>query len=332
MAKKFFNQKVSNKKKTITQIIIISICVIGIVACLLIVNYFNKKIPKDAVIELRDSVAVEVNGQIPDKTVFFTKLEQIDEENISINFDNVDLKKVGDYELEVKIYNKKYKTVLKVVDTISPVLEIKNVTIDEGDTYTVQDFVNSCTDNSNEECIIEFYTLATTQEGEKIDYASYTENGTYPIQIIAKDATGNQTAPLSTTLIIGTGKEETSEPKCKFGTDEYNTDENILAVSVSENGCAIDPALYNNESILQAIKNFGDIESQKIKNEFKKLNIPGTMYLDLNQLPISNSEGEGFVGYGLEITLKNDSNEIIEQYHVKTDGTRIYSINKYNLP
>ena len=75
MAKKFFNQKVSNKKKTITQIIIISICVVGIVACLLIANYFNKKLPKDAIIEMRDSVAVEVNSELPDKTVFFTKLK-----------------------------------------------------------------------------------------------------------------------------------------------------------------------------------------------------------------------------------------------------------------
>ena len=332
MAKKFFNQKVSNKKKTITQIIIISICVIGIVACLLIVNYFNKKIPKDAVIEMRDSVAVEVNGELPDKTVFFTKLEQIDEENIDINFDNVDLKKVGDYELEVKVYRKKYKTVLKVVDTISPILEIKNVTIDEGANYTAQDFVSSCTDNSNEECIIEFYNLATTQEGNPIDYTTYTESGTYPIQIIAKDASGNQTAPTEAILIIGEGKEEVPQTKCKFGSNEYNTAENILAVSVSENGCAIDPALYNNESVLRTINNLATIEAQKIKNEFKKLNIPGAMYLDLNQFPISNSEGIGFVGYGLEVTLKNDSNEVIEQYHLKNDGTRSYSINKYNLP
>ena len=332
MAKKFFNQKVSNKKKTITQIIIISICVVGIVACLLIANYFNKKLPKDAVIEMRDSVAVEVNSELPDKTVFFTKLEKIDEENISINFDNVDLKKVGDYELEVKVYRKKYKTVLKVVDTISPVLEVKNVNINEGDAYSANDFVSSCTDNSNEDCIIEFYNLATTQEGEAINYASYSENGTYPIQIIAKDATGNQTAPTSAILIIGDGEEEISQTKCKFGTDEYNTDENVLAVSVSENGCAIDPALYNNENVLQAIKNLTNVETEKIKNEFKKLNIPGAMYLNFNQIPISNSDGEGFVGYGLEVTMNDENNEVIEQYHVKVDGTRSYTVNKYNLP
>ncbi len=331
MAKKFFRQKVHNKKRTITQIIIISVCVIGLITCFSLTYYFSHKLPKGAKVKLRDSVAIEINSELPEKTTFFSELEKIDKKNITVDFKKVNQKKVGEYPVTIKVHNRKYKTTLKIVDSYSPELTVKNVTINEGDSYKVSDFVEKCTDNSGEKCKVEFYTLALTQEGEKIDYSAYKDKGTYPIQIIAKDASDNQTAPQTAYLAIGE-KVTNNQTKCKYGADQYATDKYTLAVTVSENGCAINPELEKDENMLKAVKALSDTETKKLQSEFQKLNINDDMDLKFNENPIPNIEGKGLIGYSLEVVLTNTkTNEVIEQYFVKNDGSRIYSINKYKL-
>ncbi len=331
MAKKFFRQKVHNKKRTITQVIIISVCVIGIISCLLLVHYYNSKLPEGAVATIRDSVTVEVNSKLPNKTAFFSELKNVDAKNISVDYKKIDIKQTGEYEIKLKVFKKKYKSTLKIVDTISPELTVKDVTIAKGTKYRAEDFVASCSDNSKIECHVEFYQLATTQDGGKIDYAKFEEEGTYTVQIIATDDFGNKTAPMEATLVIGEGSEMPKPVKCNFGNTDYDNEKYILAVSVGENNCAIDPDLYNNETILAAINTFTNDELAKIKNEFNKLNIRGTVNVYPNQIPIPNKTGEGLVGYALEMVLKNGDGTELEHYFVRSDGSRVYSVNKYNL-
>lgn len=332
MAKKFFRQKVHNKKRTITQIIIISVCIIGIISCLSLTYYFSHKLPKGAVVKLRDTVTVEINEKMPEKTTFFSELEKINEKDITIDYKKVNNKKVGSYEVIIKINRQKYKTTLKVVDSYSPELVVKNISIKEGDTYKASDFVESCTDNSNEKCKVEFYTLALDQDGNKINYASFKEKGTYEIQIIAKDSSNNQTSPLTAYLSIGEDNSEVKPTKCKYGSEDYDASKYNLAVRVSENGCAINPELEKDETILKVINDLSNAETKKIQNDFKKLNIQDDINLQLKRNPIPNTETKGLIGYSLEVILSNSKNEILEQYFVKSDGTRTYTINKYNLP
>lgn len=333
---KFFKQKVHNKKKTITQIIIISVCVIGIVACLFITYYFNSRLPKDAVIKIRDSIAIEIHDDLPDKTTYFSELKNVKEENIDVIYKNVDKDKVGDYEVTIKVFRKKYKTTLKVVDTEAPVLEVKDINILTGKKYSANDFVKSCSDNSNDKCIIEFYDLATDQDGNKINYEDFSKEGSYEIQIIAKDETGNQTAPQKVKLTISKNENEKPIEKpesntCKYGNNDYDEQKYILAINVSEKDCALNPDLEKDENILKAIKNLSNSEIQKLKNQFKTLNLNESMYLNIHQNPIPNKENTGLVGYSLEIEMANSKNEVIEKYFIKDDGTRIYSVNKYKL-
>lgn len=346
MAKKFFRQKVHNRKKTITQIIIISVCVIGIVACFFIANYFNNRLPKGSVAELRDSVAIEVHGELPEKTTFFSKIENIADKNITINYEGVDTDKVGDYEIEIRVFKKKYHTTLKVVDTYSPELTTKNYSILETESYKASDFVESCTDNSEEKCIIEFYDLATNQDGTKIDYSSYKAIGTYKVQIIAKDASGNQTAPTDATLIINddpnkdveqnpnTDQKPNTNTTCKYGNADYDTNEFILANSVAENNCAVDLNLYQDANLMKGIDNIMAAETKKIMNEFKKLNITSDVTVNRKPEVILNKTGKGVVGYSLQMELFeniNGKDELVESYYLKLDGSRVYSVNKYNL-
>jgi uncharacterized membrane protein YvbJ len=94
MAKKFFYNKVYNPRKKIISYTIIGVALIGIVLCFWISKNFRTN-DSNAVIKLRDSVSVEVNSSLPDKTVYFQELSGVKEDNINVNTDQVDLSKVG---------------------------------------------------------------------------------------------------------------------------------------------------------------------------------------------------------------------------------------------
>ena len=89
--------------------------------------------------------------------------------------------KLGTYEVVIKNKDKEYKSLLNVVDTTKPVLKLKNVSIKVNDKYKVSDFVEECSDNSLEDCILSFKEDKT-----------YKDVGVYDIVIIAKDSSGNE--------------------------------------------------------------------------------------------------------------------------------------------
>lgn len=329
MARKFFNQKVHNTKRTITQIVIICVCIIGVILCFYLVNYFNKNNNKDAIIEMRDSVATEINTEYPDKTVFFEELENVKEDDIEISYADADITKVGEYPVVLKIYNKTYKSKLIIVDTIAPVVKVKDVSIEAGKSYKATDFVESCTDNSKEKCKVAFYTLATDQDGNKLTYDNFTTSGTYKIQIVASDSSDNTTISQAT-LTIGKGTTTEQPTYCKYGNNEYNKNKYIMATDVTENGCALDLNLYQDENVLASVKALMESETTKLKKEFSKLNVTGTITLERFTEAILNTAGTGIVGYTLQMELKVDD-VVVEKFQVDQTGKRIYSLNKYYL-
>lgn len=333
MARKFFNKKVkvNDSHKTLIQIIIIVASLIGIIICFVVANYFlNKsKENKDAIIKLRDSVSVEVNTNLPDKTLFFSELEKVDEDDIKVSFDDADITKVGSYDVTVKIYKKKYKVTLQVVDTISPELTLKNLEIGENQTYSVNDFVENCSDNSKVACSLNYFT------DNDIDYANYTTPGVYKIQIVASDSANNTTVQETTLTINGNGGQVTPT-SCTYGNSEYDKDAYILAIDITENGCARDLNLYQNEVILEGVNKIMQQDNERVKKEIDKLNldIDGASIVR-NPVAVLNTSGKGLVGYTIHMDVainKGDTSEIVESYYIDLSGKRIYSINKYNLP
>lgn len=337
MARKFFNQKVKRSKKKNNQrlllIIAIASLIILVLAILISVKIVNNNKLKKATIKLREVTAVEVNTELPDKTLFFEELQNVKESDIKTNFKKADIKTVGKYNVTLKIYGKKFKTILEVVDTKSPELEVKDVTISVGDSYKPEDFVKSCTDNSKKDCIVEFYDMSINESGTPIDYSNFKDEGNYTVQIIAKDESGNATANMSANLTIG---KKTDKPKvCKYGNNEYDNKTYILSVDVTENGCALSLDLYKDANVLAPARKKVNDEETKIKKEFSKINV-NAKEINFSSIinPVLNTAGDGVVGYTIAIEVSVDRNgqkEILASYYLNQNGSRTYTINKYNL-
>ncbi len=330
MARKFFNSRISSQKTTM-QIIIIVGSLIGIIICFLIAHHFLSKPNNNnkATIKLRDRIAVEINSNLPDKTLLFSELENVSEDEIEVSFDKVDLTKVGDYTVVIKVFGEEYHATVQVLDTQAPELILKDLELEEGKKYSLDDFIIDCTDNSNEQCAINF------NDTTGIDYTAYSAPGNYVVQIVANDSSNNKVVQEANLTIKSKDGEIHVDPSlCTFGNDEYDQDQYILALKVTENGCGRDLNLYQSDILLNGVNAIMEQETEKIQKEFSKLNIEGEKNLNRTSQPVLNLTGNGLVGYTIhmEVSILNDDvEEVVESYYLNLDGSRIYSINKYNL-
>ena len=169
--------------------IIIGVLVL-IIGCLIGLYIFNKKDntnnDKQVKVVVKNDVNVEVMSEVLSAKDFFDGdmkenvkiLYYLGDENVDFN-DNYNA--VGKYRVVIDVEGIKYETTLNVVDTTKPDLKLKSVSIVVGDKYEINDFVDSCTDNSGDECILSY-------KEDKV----YDKIGTYNIVIIAKDSSGNE--------------------------------------------------------------------------------------------------------------------------------------------
>ncbi len=336
MAKKFFNQKVKKKNNFSSATIVIGgiVGVLIVISIAVLISIKGSGSHKDAVIEIGDSVAVEINSDYPDKTLFFKELENVKESDIKVDYDKVKLDEIGSYGATIKVYGKSYEGIVNVVDTESPTLTVKDVTIGKGETYSPDDFVEKCNDNSKKKCNIEYYSMGITEDADNIDYSSYTKEGSYTIQIVASDESGNYTSPQTATLTIGKKSNTTTKPtNCKYGTSDYDSSKYNLAVDITNGSCAVDLNLYQNENTLKPVKTLISTEEAKLKKEFSKIKLnTKDIYLQNEYAAILNTTGNGIVGYSLYIEVSimvNNKKEVIESYYVNKDGSRKYIVNKY---
>lgn len=299
-----------------------------VIISLLIVFLIHNAQLKKATIEIRDKVTIEINSKHPDKILYFKELHNIKENIIKVKYKNVDFNKAGEYPVIIKIYHKKFYSILKIVDTISPKLTTKDVKIKVGEKYKASDFVKSCTDNSGQKCKITFYKQDNDENGRLINFGNYTTEGKYNIKIMASDKSRNSTIK-SATLIIGDKNQKPN--KCKFGTSQYDKSKYVLGVDVTDKGCALDINLYNEPNIINKITTIMDQETEQLKNEFEKLNLYEPFKLNRHVEVILNNSSKGIVGYSIYFELLQN-NVIIESFHLTTEGNRIYTVNQKNLP
>lgn len=343
MAGKFFNQKVKgSSNRSMKAYLIVGGCILVIfITVILIVSIDGggSANTPDPIIEMQDRVLVEINGEIPDVSAFFRELQNVSSDDISPDFSGVNLTQIGTYNVNIEINGTNYRSSIEVVDTTAPMLATRDVTINVGESYDAEDFVTSCIDNSNESCEVAFYESGLDQDGNTINYSSYTAEGSYTIQIVASDSSGNVTPAQSVTLTIGDGGNTGTPTTCRYGGSEYDSNTYILGVNLAaaNNGCALDLNLYQDPGIQKAARDLADADTQKLQREVYNINVDREIprNLDININPVLNTTGNGLVGYTVEMVLSlqysDGTEEVIAQYYLDTDGNRVYSINKYNL-
>jgi len=141
---------------------------------------------KEEELTFKEELTIELKAELP--TVKDYILSGKVEDNSSLTYRdskeevvNVDTSIIGTYSVYL---DKEKISTLNVVDTTAPVLKLKNITIDENKKYKVNDFVESCEDNSEEDCSFSYAEEKMSQ---------YTKAGTYDITVIAKDQSNNET-------------------------------------------------------------------------------------------------------------------------------------------
>jgi len=343
MAKKFFYNKVYNTKRTIINLVIIGVCIIGVIICFIFTSNFQGESHNtpEAKLNIKKETTIEVNESYSTE-IFFSKIENVDLDTIKVAYpEDFDVATPGSYTIKLTIDDKDYETTLIVVDTTKPELVLNEFTIKENEDYKADNFVKSCNDNSGKPCKIELYN-GVDEEGNRNNYTEYKTEGTYPIKIVATDASGNETIE-ETKLIINKANNKPVTPKpepkpenttCKYGNGDYDKDNYSIAIDITTNNCAVSLDLYKDSKMTLEINKLMDTETTKIKKDVDSLNLDGTLALNRKITAVVNKTGDGIVGYELRmtVTLTNDKkSEVVADYKIDKNGKRVFIENKYDL-
>ena len=267
------------KKKILTITVIIVIVLLGITLFIFLEKKDIKEKEssniqtKEEKINIKENVEVEINSEVLNIKDFFKNSNFSDEE---INYFENDKKikfdtkynKIGSFKVVIKINDKNYETAINVVDTLAPTLKLKELTITLGDKFEINSFVESCTDNSKEDCILSY------KENKK-----YTNAGTYDVTIIAKDKSDNVAE--ETTKLIIKNKKNTNETQTKNDNKTNNNSNKVKFVkeeteSVKETKELKYGTILNSWHV-KTYKLYSD-GSKKIVNEYTHYEVDGTNF------------------------------------------------------
>ncbi len=224
-------------------------------------------------INIKENVEVEINSEVLNIKDFFKNSNFSDgeinyfENDKKIKFDTK-YNKIGSFKVVIKINDKNYETTLNVVDTLAPTLKLKELTTTLGDKFEINSFVESCIDNSEEDCILSY------KENKK-----YTKVGTYDVTIIAKDKSDNVAE--ETTKLIIKNKKTTNETQTKNDNKTNNNSNKVKFVkeeteSVKETKELKYGTILNSWHV-KTYKLYSD-GSKKIVNEYTHYEVDGTNF------------------------------------------------------
>lgn len=196
-------------------VIIIILLIIFLIA---LVSFFAYKVSSDT---FKEEIYIEIGTDNVAINDFFDK-KVMKNSSIVTDMSSIDLKKLGDYKVEIKIGRKSRESIIHVVDTTSPIVEFKDVETTTAYEFDPNDFIVSKEDFTE-----------MTVEAENIPAKGAV--GELKVTIIVKDTSGNETRD-ERTLYIGALK---PEYQLELGTKLKKTDilyneENEDAISTAD--------------------------------------------------------------------------------------------------
>lgn len=365
-----FLKKLLETIKKILPLIGLIIIVVIILLCAKSCGNKKKDKPKDAtkkennvkVVEktkpiFKETYDIEIYAELPKVNEIVENYEDVKTNNDHITYEDKNLNEnkyteIGKYNAIIFVNNKEYSTVINIVDSKGPELEVKDLTINEGNSYKINDFIASCTDNSLSECVYKYTDNANENK---------TTPGTYMIEIVATDKYGNesgkkiakltikakevkpsnQTKPTNQTKPSNQTKpgnqttkpveQKSQEPTCEFGSLNF-TDKLPIGYSVLSNNCPIDKQNAKSDTYAKRAKQLSDEDIEKLKQDFKdkNINLSADLQIDIN--PAFNDENKGLLGYTILVTIKDRATKDVKvQYALRQDKSRMYTVNKVGL-
>ena len=266
------------KKKILTITTIIVIVLLGITLFIFLEKKDIKEKESSNIqtneekINIKENVEVEINSEVLNIKNFFENSNFSDgeinyfESDKKIKFDTK-YNKIGSFKVVMKINDKNYETTLNVVDKLAPTLKLKELTITLGDKFEINSFVESCTDNSEEDCILSY------KENKK-----YTKVGTYDVTIIAKDKSDNVVE--ETTKLIVKNKKTTNETQTNNNNNNNNNNKVKFVKEETESVKETKELKYGtilNSWHVKTYKLYSD-GSKKTVNEYTHYEVDGTNF------------------------------------------------------
>ncbi len=171
-----------DKKKPINKVLFLILIVVLIAAVAFGVYYFlnisNKKVKLTA-----KNVTVGVGEVLSDKITDYATVSNGDIANCSLNLRNVNNLTIGEYEYSITCGEDVYKGKVIVADTTAPVVTLKKVFSAVNGKVTVDDFIESCEDESG--------CTKTFENEENVNNYLNTVGGPYKVDIKVADEAGN---------------------------------------------------------------------------------------------------------------------------------------------
>lgn len=263
---------------------------------------------EEKVYEILSNIELPLGSSVP--TIEDFCKEQVDGE-IQIYFRNQlvnTINKIGNYQIKINIGNKDYFATLNVIDNEPPSVVLKEVTILQNTAYTVHDFIESCMDNSEDDCLLEF-------QEQSMEF--YSEPGIYEIKICAKDYSNNETLVTTKLVIIEPNVptiEEMNVSDFSNGVDNYQAKKIIESRSYESTTVEV-----NKNSLYVGAQSELEKQLEKINgvleyvNEYRK-------EVGLKPLMLSNKLSVAATIRSLEMA----TSEVFS--HTRPNGTECFSI------
>ena len=199
------------------------------------------------------NLTIELGDKLPIRTSSYVKPgvgKEVDELQYALDLSEVNESEPGTYNFTVT-YNKIEKTGKIIIqDTKEPELEVRELIISEGTSYTAASFVESCSDPSG--CNYSFQDSATPTK--------YTSPGSYVVYVVASDAFNNSTTKQASLIIETEGTLRKYEKNVPY--------DNSLGYEVSE---TYDLRFLNNtENAILIIGTHTTVHQYQDKSRYEK--------------------------------------------------------------
>ena len=345
-------------------ITLIVVSVVGIISIILLVVLFagnNQPTVTCNPPVLKQSVEIELDAKAPGKLAYFDQIDEncYPESKIKVDDSQLKTNQLGQYTVKISIDKDKKDVTVVVSDHTPPVLKLKkqvvlrinsNLVDNNGISYNVDDFVDSCEDNSKAPCTYKF-----TDD----KYLSLHELGVYPLKIEAYDTSNNVSEEKTSYLFILTEDAEApADDYCVFGSTKYDSANSYVGYDLTEYDCAVSKSDFRSARVVAKVDKKTASETKKLRSQLSLIpNVGANFVTKKCYSAIYNEENTGLVGFSVRLTTiavtsetdntgeydrekyenqcdaaaNSDDSTLIVDYYLLADSSRHYLSDPYNI-